>query len=108
MEVDTTDTVCGNAKPRPGWAGRRGRHGGEAPAMCVGTDDVGLDSWFLLLKEKERKQVAAATAARHRTGQHRHDMAAGASVKIEISSTPLRVCGKVVILQAEINRGTVR
>ena len=31
------------------WVGRagHGRHGGEAPALCVGTDDVGLDSLAL-------------------------------------------------------------
>ena len=34
----------GNAKTRPGWAREPNRHGGEAPALCVETDDVGLDS----------------------------------------------------------------
>ena len=29
-------------------------------------------------------------------------------VVVEFSQSPLRVCGKVVIVQAEINRGTVR
>ena len=103
-EMDTVDTVCGNAKPWPGWARGPGRHGGEAPAMCVGTDDVGLDSWFLLIKEKERKQVAESIDARHRPGHRRHDMVAGALVKREKSSILLRVCGKVVILQA-VGRG---
>ncbi len=45
--------------------------------------------------------MAAAIDARHRTGQRRDDMAAGVSVKREKPSIPLRVCGKVVILQAE-------
>ena len=44
MKVKTTDTVDGFAKDRLGWARWPGRHGGEAPALCVGTDDVGLDS----------------------------------------------------------------
>ena len=43
--------------------------------------------------------MAAAIDARHRTGQRRDDMAAGVSVKREKPSIPLRVCGKVVILQ---------
>ena len=55
-EVDTVDTVCGNAKPWPGWARGPGRHGGEAPAMCVGTDDVGLDPLVLSCQE-ERTEI---------------------------------------------------
>ena len=31
MEVKTTDTVVGNAKARPGWAGRPGRRAGKRP-----------------------------------------------------------------------------
>jgi len=27
---------CGKDQPRPGWAGRKGRHGGEAPALWGG------------------------------------------------------------------------
>ena len=30
-KVKTTDTVDGNAKARPGWAGRRGRRAGKRP-----------------------------------------------------------------------------
>ena len=35
-------------KPKPDWVGRagHGRHGGEASALCVGTDDVGLEFSF--------------------------------------------------------------
>ena len=55
-EVGTVDTVCGNAKPWPGWARGPGRHGGEAPAMCVGTDDVGLDPLVLSCQE-ERTEI---------------------------------------------------
>ena len=36
--------VCGNAYDRPGRVRWPGRHGGEASALCVGSDDVGLDS----------------------------------------------------------------
>ena len=43
-EATTTDFVCGNAKDRPGRVRGLGRHGGEASALCVGSDDVGLDS----------------------------------------------------------------
>ena len=51
---------------------------------------------------------AAAIDARQRTCPRWHDMAASASLKREKMPITLRVCGKVVILQAEINRGTVR
>ena len=39
----------GKGTPTLHWVGRagHGRHGGEAPALCVGTDDVGLDSLAL-------------------------------------------------------------
>ena len=45
---------------------------------------------------------AAAIDARQRACPCWHDMATKASVKLEISSIPLRVCGKVVFLQREI------
>ena len=76
-EVKTTDTVCRNAKDRMGRARGPGRHGGEAPAMCVGTDDVGLDSLVLSYQEESTKK-AAAIDARQRAGKRLHDMAAGA------------------------------
>ena len=47
---------------------------------------------------------AAAIDTSHRTGQRWHDMAASASLKREKMSFPLRVCGKVVFLQA-VGRG---
>ena len=56
MEADTTDTVCGYAYVSLGWVRGHGRHGGEAPALCVGTDDVGLDS-FVLSYQEERTSV---------------------------------------------------
>ncbi len=34
----------GSSRPPPGWVRGHGRHGGEAPALCDGSDDVGLDS----------------------------------------------------------------
>jgi hypothetical protein len=54
--------VCGNAYFLPGWAGRKGRHGGEAPAMCGRTDDVGLEFLVLLFQDKRTiiDKVAAA------------------------------------------------
>ncbi len=61
---------------------------------------------FLLIKEKEQKN--AAIDARHCTCPRRHDMAAIKLPKKKVHLFPLRVYGKVVILQAEINRGTVR
>ena len=65
----------GFAKDRLGWAGRKGRHGGEAPALCVGTDDVGLDFSLPFYQEKGRKDTAAIDA-RHRTSLRWDDMAA--------------------------------
>ena len=56
MEADTTDTVCVYAYVSLGWVRGHGRHGGEAPALCVGTDDVGLDS-FVLSYQEERTSV---------------------------------------------------
>ena len=44
--------VCGNAKDWPGRVRWTGRHGGEAPAMCVGADDVGLEFLVLLFQDK--------------------------------------------------------
>ena len=41
-------------------------------------------------------------------GKGGHDMAAIKLPKKKVHLFPLRVYGKVVILQAEINRGTVR
>ena len=40
------------------WVGcaGHGRHGGEAPASCVGSDDVGLDSLALSYQE-ERAEI---------------------------------------------------
>ena len=40
--------------PNHDWVGRagHGRHGGEAPALCVGTDDVGLEFLVLLFQDK--------------------------------------------------------
>ena len=43
-EAITTDAVCGNAKDRPGRARGPRPTWGEASALCVGSDDVGLDS----------------------------------------------------------------
>ena len=85
---------------RAGRAGH-GRHGGEASALCVGSDDVGLELLALLIllclsivrasstlrsacaklvlffqEKRKGKKRTAATDARHRTGQRRHDMAA--------------------------------
>ena len=61
---------------RVGRAGH-GRHGGEASALCVGSDDVGLELLFLFFQEKRKgKKRTAAIDALHRTGQRRHDMAA--------------------------------
>ncbi len=51
--------VCGSAKDRPGWARVPGRHGGEASALCVGSDDVGLDSLVLSYQEESTKKAAA-------------------------------------------------
>ena len=51
--------VCGNAYDRPGRVRGPGRHGGEAPALCVGTDDVGLDSLVLSYQEESTKKAAA-------------------------------------------------
>ncbi len=48
-------SVNGNAKPRMGRARRPGRHGGEAPALCVGTDDVGLEFLVLLFQDKRTR-----------------------------------------------------
>ena len=56
MEVDTRDIVCVYAYVSLGWVPGHGRHGGEAPALCVGTDDVGLDS-FVLSYQEERTSV---------------------------------------------------
>ena len=50
-------------------------------------------------------QYVAAIDARHRAGQRRHDMPASASVKREKMPIPLRVFGKVVILQRETQIG---
>ena len=66
--------VCGNAYFLPGWAGRKGRHGGLPlykgvpegrgikPAMCGRTDDVGLEFLVLLFQDKRTiiDKVAAA------------------------------------------------
>ena len=46
----------GFAKDRLGWAGRKGRHGGEAPALCDGTDDVGLEFLVLLFQDKRTRK----------------------------------------------------
>ena len=63
--------VCGNAYDRPGRVRGPGRHGGEAPALCVGTDDVGLEFLVLLFQDK-RTEING----RSRTCPCRHDMAA--------------------------------
>ena len=47
--------VCGNAYDRPGRVRGPGRHGGEAPALCVGTDDVGLEFLVLLFQDKRTR-----------------------------------------------------
>ena len=65
--------MCGNAYDRPGRVRGPGRHGGEAPALCVGTDDVGLEFLVLLFQDK-RTEING----RSRTCPCRHDMAAGA------------------------------
>ena len=44
--------------------------------------------------EKGRFQFAAATDARHRAGQRRHDMAAGATLKQSLTE-PIRIIRKV-------------
>ena len=67
--------VCGNAKTQLGWVRGPGRHGGEAPALCVGTDDVGLDSLVRSYQE-ERTNIKAALDVRHLTCPRWHDMAA--------------------------------
>jgi hypothetical protein len=51
-----TGFVDGNAKTKLGRAGRRGRHGGEASALSVGTDDVGLDSLVISYQEESTKK----------------------------------------------------
>ena len=51
---------------------------GITPALCVGTDDVGLDSLVRSYQE-ERTNIKAAIDARHRTCPRWHDMAAGAT-----------------------------
>ena len=51
-----TSIMNGNADTSLGWAGRRGRHGGEAPAVCVGTDDVGLELLVLFFQEKRTRE----------------------------------------------------
>ena len=111
IEVITKDIVCENAKNQPGKARGLGRHGGEASALCVGSDDVGLELLALLIllclsivrasstlrsacaklvlffqeKRKGKKRIAA-TDANHCTGQRRHDMAAGTSPKDDLLS----------------------
>ena len=52
--------VSGNAKTQLGWVRGLGRHGGEAPALCVGTDDVGLDSSVTSHQGEGREKRAAA------------------------------------------------
>ena len=69
----------GFAKDRMGWAGRKGRHGGEAPALCVEADDVGLDSLVRSYQE-ERTNIKAAIDARRRTSPRWHDMAVGVNL----------------------------
>ena len=49
--------VSGNAKTQLGWVRGLGRHGGEAPALCVGTDDVGLDSLVLSYQEESTNKT---------------------------------------------------
>ena len=66
----------GFAKDRMGWAGRKGRHGGEAPALCVEADDVGLDSLVRSYQEERTNIIKAAIDARHRRRPRWHDMAA--------------------------------
>ena len=58
-------------------------------------------SLTFLSREKEGKKQAAAIYPKPPHSQRRDDMPAGATVKREKSSIFLRVCGKVVILQAE-------
>ena len=41
---------------RVGCAGH-GRHGGEAPALCVGSDDVGLEFLALLFQDKRTEKM---------------------------------------------------
>ena len=51
---DNTSSFPPRAPPslhRAGCAGH-GRHGGEAPALCDGSDDVGLDSLVLSYQEE--------------------------------------------------------
>jgi hypothetical protein len=67
-----------------------------------------LTSSNLRFVSRQKDKKTAATDARQGTYPRWHDMAAGASVKREKTTIPLWVYGKVVILQAEINRGTVR
>ena len=84
-EAITTDLVCGNAKDRPGWARGPGRHGGWFDGLTNHgrlvrlAHDVGLDSLVLSYQE-ERTRKTAATDARHRAGQCRYDMPAGATL----------------------------
>ena len=74
---------------RDGRAGY-GRHGGDgstgsltAPALCVGTNDVGLELLVLLTSSnlrflsREKDMKSAAIDARNRTRPRWHDMAAG-------------------------------
>ena len=50
-------------KPKPDWVGRtgHGRHGGKASALCVGTDDVGLEFSLPFFQEKGRKKDPQST-----------------------------------------------
>ena len=63
--VGMTWLLCSDrlGMPKCDWVGRvgHGRHGGEAPAMCVGSDDVGLD-FLVLFGQAKRTMIDKAAA----------------------------------------------
>ena len=68
-KVRTTDTVCGNAKDRLGWARGSGRHGGGALAMCVRPLMSALILRLLLIKEKEQDNRSHRCPSAHELAQ---------------------------------------
>lgn len=63
VEVLFSDRIPCMGTPTLHWVGRAGygRHGGEASALCVGTDDVGLEFSLPFFQEKGRKKDPQST-----------------------------------------------
>ena len=72
-----TNTTCsfyilqpGSSHPPLGWVRGPGRHGGEAPALCDGSDDVGLDSLFLSHQGERKKNLLPLHHPPHQFRKH--------------------------------------